>query len=82
MKEKEFEALVNELIVDTTIRMKQLTTKAIKSGALDYGNCDNYILPKILTIAICKECAEGWMPPNQNLKVKAKKMVRNLALLL
>ena len=63
MTKKQFTKKFNELKRTTAARITELSDKALKSGAIDLDSWeDNYVLPKIVMTAICRELVNDWKP--------------------
>ena len=63
MTEKQFIKKTEELIKRTADRMRIKRSTFLKSGAVNMADYENdYRLPKIVMLALCKEACDQWMP--------------------
>ena len=63
LTEEELTKKVHELIEKTAEAMREKYAKLLKEGQLKLNKYeDNYVLPKIIVCALCKEMAWQWTP--------------------
>lgn len=63
MERAHCDAKVKELMAETMQMFSEKYDKLMKSGAVDLEDYeDNYILPKLIMAALCKEAQWQWMP--------------------
>jgi len=79
MTEAQFQKRMKELIKENSRSIEKRIAKALSSGCFDLSDHeDNFLLPKAVMTAVCKEMTSQWEPFSADYKILAKNIYRHI----